>query len=343
MAHKPLRHLFVLWVVGILSSMSYAQNDSLQLSPSLQNLALKEPPKSFVQNYSYNAALDLYVYTVKVGEFDIRAPLTLTPEEYSAMVLREKTRAYINEKQQALSGAVEDPSAQNNLLPDFYVRSDLFETIFGGQTIQIVPQGSVGLDLGVRYQKSGNPSLSPRNQSSFGFDFDQRISLGLTGNIGSRLRINANYDTQSTFDFQNLIKLEFFPPAVDDIGIGGGVGAAAAAASRGVDRIRGLGEGYSGDEDGILQKLEVGNVSMPLNSKLIQGAQSLFGIKADLKFGNTNISAVVSEQRSQTQSVIASGDGTLEDFSLFALDLHFGHLVFTKLELVSRGDFVGVL
>ena len=102
MAHKPLRHLFVLWVVGILSSMSYAQNDSLQLSPSLQNLALKEPPKSFVQNYSYNAALDLYVYTVKVGEFDIRAPLTLTPEEYSAMVLREKTRAYINEKQHVI-------------------------------------------------------------------------------------------------------------------------------------------------------------------------------------------------------------------------------------------------
>ena len=320
MAYKPFRYIWVLCVVAMLSSVVYGQNDSLQLSPALQNLALKEPPQSFVQNYTYNPNLDLYVYTVKIGDFDIRAPLTLTPEEYSAMVLREKTKAYIDEKQQALSGAVEDPLAQNNLLPDFYVRSDLFETIFGGQTIQIVPQGSVGLDLGVRYQKSGNPSLSPRNQSSFGFDFDQRISLGLTGNIGSRLRINANYDTQSTFDFQNLIKLEFFPPAVDNIGIGSGVGTAAAAASRGVDRIRGLGEGYSGDEDGILQKLEVGNVSMPLNSKLIQGAQSLFGIKADLKFGNTNISTVVSEQRSQTQSVIASGDGTLEEFSLFALD-----------------------
>lgn len=320
MAHKPFRYVWILLLVGSLSGVLYAQNDSLQLSPALQNLALKELPQSFVQNYTYNASLDLYVYTVKVGEFDIRAPLTLTPEEYSALVLREKAKAYIDEKQQALSGAVDDPDAQNNLLPDFYVRSDLFESIFGGQTIQIKPQGSVGLDLGVRYQKSGNPSLSPRNQSSFGFDFDQRISLGLTGNIGTRLRINANYDTQSTFDFQNLIKLDFFPPAVDDLGVGGRVGNTASAARRGVDRVKSLQDGYSGDEDGILQKLEVGNVSMPLNSKLFSGAQSLFGVKAELKFGNTNISTVISEQRSQTQSIIASGDGTLEEFSLFALD-----------------------
>jgi cell surface protein SprA len=30
----------------------------------------------------------------------------------------------------------------------------------------------------------------------------------------------------------------------------------------------------------ILFKIEVGNVSMPLNSSLIRGAQSLFGVKS---------------------------------------------------------------
>ena len=59
---------------------------------------------------------------------------------------------------------------------------------------------------------------------------------------------------------------------------------------------------------------------MPLNSNLIQGAQSLFGVRTDLKFGKTSISAVFSEQRSQSQNVVAQGGGTLQEFNIFALD-----------------------
>jgi cell surface protein SprA len=36
------------------------------------------------------------------------------------------------------------------------------------------------------------------------------------GKVGTRLNVNANYDTQSTFAFQNLIKLEY-TPTEDDI------------------------------------------------------------------------------------------------------------------------------
>jgi cell surface protein SprA len=50
--------------------------------------------------------------------------------------------------------------------------------------------------------------LSPRNRSNLSFDFDQRISMSLMGKVGTRLSVNANYDTQSTFAFQNLMKLD---------------------------------------------------------------------------------------------------------------------------------------
>ena len=73
-------------------------------------------------------------------------------------------------------------------------------------------------------------------------------------------------------------------------------------------------------EDAILQNIDIGNINMPLNSTLISGAQSLMGVKAQLKFGRTNITGVFAEQRSQTQSVIAQGGGTLQEFSIFALD-----------------------
>ena len=49
-------------------------------------------------------------------------------------------------------------------------------------------------------------------------------------------------------------------------------------------------------EDAILQNIDIGNISMPINSNLIQGAQSLFGVRADLKFGNTTLSGVFSEE-----------------------------------------------
>ena len=53
-------------------------------------------------------------------------------------------------------------------------------------------------------------------------------------------------------------------------------------------------------EDGIIQNIDLGNISMPINNSLIQGAQSLFGVRADLKFGKTYITTVFSEQRSQS-------------------------------------------
>ncbi len=174
---------------------------------------------------------------------------------------------------------------KKNLLPSYYVNNSFFESVFGSNTIDVKPTGSVEVDLGVRYSKQDNPAFSPRNRSSTTFDFDQRISMGLSGKVGTRLSVNANYDTESTFAFQNLIKLEYAPT-----------------------------------EDDIIQKIEVGNVSMPLNSSLIRGAQSLFGVKAQLQFGKTTVTGVFSEQKSQTKTVTAQGGGTVQDFELFGLD-----------------------
>src|SRR5690606_39606113 len=77
---------------------------------------------------------------------------------------------------------------------------------------------------------------------------------------------------------------------------------------------------YTPTEGDILRKIEIGNVNMPLNSSLITGAQSLFGVKTQLQFGKTTVTAVFSEQRSQNNTVVAQGGGTLNEFSLTALD-----------------------
>jgi cell surface protein SprA len=262
-------------------------------------------PQSILEAYTYDPVTDRYIYTKTFDGFNVNYPIVMTPDEYQKLISREAIRDYFQKKADAIDGKKDaSKNAKKDLLPRYYINSSFFESIFGSNTIDIKPTGTVEVDLGVRYSKQDNPSLSPRNRSSTTFDFSQRISLSLLGKIGTRLKINTNYDTQSTFAFQNLIKLEYAPT-----------------------------------EDDILQKIEVGNVSMPLNSTLIRGAQSLFGVKAQFQFGKTTITGVFSEQKSQTKTVTSEGGGTIQNFDLFALDYDADRHFFLSQYFRNKYDF----
>nr|WP_317631595.1 cell surface protein SprA [uncultured Flavobacterium sp.] len=252
--------------------------------PSVGQIEL-ENPSSIVESYTYDPITDRYIYSKSHDGFNISYPFILTPEQFEKLALQESMRAYYRDKLKAMDGRDVTEEQQRNLLPKYYVNSKFFETIFGGNTIDVKPSGTVEIDLGGRYTKQDNPSFSPRNRKTFTFDFDQRISMSLQGKVGTKLGVFANYDTQSTFDFQNMIKLDYTP-----------------------------------DEDDILQKIEVGNVSFPLSNSLIRGAQSLFGAKMQLKFGKTTVTGVYSEQKSQTTSVRSQNGGMVSEFNMFGLD-----------------------
>lgn len=277
--------VFLLFGTSIQAQVDEEEKDSVKTGVDLGHLQLGNP-QSITEAYTYDPASDRYIYTKTFEGFNINYPIILTRKEYEELVTRETMRKYFQQKLDAIDGKKEGAEeAKKDLLPRYYVNSGLFETIFGGNTIDVKPTGSVEMDLGIRFTKQDNPAFSPRNRRSLTFDFDQRISLSLQGKVGTRLMVNANYDTQSTFAFQNLIKLEYTPT-----------------------------------EDDIIKKIEVGNVSFPLNSSLIRGAQSLFGAKMQMQFGKTTVTGVFSEQKSQTKSVTAQGGGTLQNFELFALD-----------------------
>lgn len=277
--------LFLLCGNVLRAQVNPAVQDTTKTQFSVGKVELQNPP-SILSAYKYDPITDRYIYTSSVDGFNINYPIVLTPKEYEDLVLKESRRDYFRKKVDAIDGKkAGSEEAKKNLLPRYYINSGFFESIFGSNTIDVKPTGSVEMDLGVRYTKQDNPSFSPRNRSSMTFDFDQRISMSLMGKVGTRLEVNANYDTQSTFAFQNLFKLAYTP-----------------------------------SEDDIVQKVEVGNVSMPLNSTLIRGAQSLFGVKTVLQFGKTTVTGVFSEQKSQTKSIVAEGGGTVQNFDLYALD-----------------------
>jgi len=276
---------FSLVFIVFLSLEIYAQDeqDSTSQGPTYGTISMRSP-SSIVSKYEYDSYLDKYIYTEKIGSVNTKFPLVLTPKEFEALVLEEQMKSYFKQKSDAASGKGDEEN-QKNLIPIFYVNNSFFQSVFGGNQIEVNPRGSVAVDMGFLYSKQDNPALSPRNQSNLTFDFDQRISMSLQASVGTRLQVNAEYDTESTFDFQNQVKMEYTPT-----------------------------------EDDIIQKIEVGNVNMPLNSTLIQGSQSLFGVKTQLQFGKTTITGVFSELNSERQSVNIQGGATVREFDKFALD-----------------------
>ncbi|MBT8298429.1 MAG: hypothetical protein KJO52_08845, partial [Maribacter sp.] len=166
--------LFAIFIGSV--EFSYAQDtegeddngqvvDSVKTGFSLGKLKF-DNPESISSKYIYDPNLDRYIYSEKVGDFDIGYPIILTPEQYLELVRKEGMKAYFKEKSDAYSGKKEgSEEARKNLLPNFYINNNFFESVFGGNTIEVIPQGSVAMDLGVIWQKNDNPSLSPRNRT----------------------------------------------------------------------------------------------------------------------------------------------------------------------------------
>jgi len=234
----------------------------------------------------FDKDLNRYVIVEKIGDYYTKTPIFLTQKEYADYRLRRDMTQYYKDKVSATNSKKKgSEEAQKDLLPTYYVKSSLFKSIFGGNEVKVTPTGSLNLKLGFIYQNTENPQLSEENRSSFTFDFDQQINASIRAQVGTRLDFTANYDTQSTFDFQNLVKI-----------------------------------GYEPTEDDILQGIEAGNVSMPIKNSLINGAQSLFGVKTQLKFGNTNVTAVFSQQNSESTTTVSEGGASIQEFQLKATD-----------------------
>jgi len=171
---------------------------------------------------------------------------------------------------------------QDNPNKDQSLAPPLFEIKHQGKPlVEIRPSGFVSMEIGGRWQRVDNPAVPIAQQRTGGFDFDQQISLNLDGTIGERVKVKMNWDTKATFDFDNNIKIS-----------------------------------YQGKDRDILQEIQAGNVSMPLNNSLIRGAQNLFGIKTKLQFGKLSVTALVSNQRGKTDTEIFKAGAKTQTFEI---------------------------
>lgn len=235
-------------------------------------------PSNIETTVELNPETNDYDVIQKVGDKYYRYPSYLTFTEYQDLDFDNAVRQNWRDRI-----ASDDAGKQKGFAPKIIVPGEAFANIFGSNTIDIRPQGSAELIFGGNFNRTQNPALPIRQQRVGAFNFQQKIQMNLVGKIGDKIELQTNYNTETGFNFDNKVNLK-----------------------------------YEGKEDEIIQLIEAGNVTMPLNGTLITGSQSLMGVKTQLKFGRLTATTIFSQQQGDRKNISVQGGAQTTEFDISA-------------------------
>lgn len=285
-------------------SLPYNQNDDAidPFKDGDHNYWILNDPANVKTEIEYDPKTGEYNLSQKAGDLDFRRPTYMTQREYNDYRFDEMLRRYWRERVDGDNAEARERS----LIPPIKIKSKAFETIFGSNTIDIRPNGSAEIILGYTFNRTQNPNL-PLNQQRIGaLNFQNKIQMSVIGKIGDKIQIGTNYNTETGFAFDNRLNLK-----------------------------------YEGQEDDILKLIEFGNVNLPLTGSLIQGSQSLFGIKTQLQFGRLKVTTLFSQQQGQKQTIELQGGAQTTKFDISASNYETNRHYFLGQRF--RDDFNGAL
>ena len=144
----------------------------------------------------------------------------------------------------------------------------------------ILGEGGVGLQVngyrriefsGTSRWDGGVKNVGGYRQSKFpSLDMKQVSRFTIKGNIGSKIYVTVDQDSKRESDLANRIQIR-----------------------------------YKGDEDDVLQTVELGNTTLNLpNSRFVgysQQIQGLFGVKATAKLGDLGLTMITSQEKGSTE------------------------------------------
>jgi cell surface protein SprA len=247
-------------------------------APGNQSPMYLKDPANIKTDVQYDPDNNRYNINENMGSLFYRNPSYMTFDEFVDNEYHNSTREYWKQR-----AGEDDALNKKAFAPKIMVNSVIFDRIFGGNTIDIRPQGSAELSFGINISNSENPSIPTQQRRVSTFDFKEKIQMNIIANIGDKMKLTTNYNTEATFDFENKMKIE-----------------------------------YTGYEDDIIKKIEAGNITMPLNSQLIQGSQSLFGIKTQLQFGRLMVTSLFSQQKGKPETINVQGGAQSTTFDIKA-------------------------
>ncbi|HDQ46253.1 MAG TPA: cell surface protein SprA [bacterium] len=199
-------------------------------------------------------------------------------ERRSRLELREQMRLYHSQNYLERRGAA---AGRGISIETPEIRSRAFRRVFGGGTIGLNVTGDITIDGNMRNERKSQAKTAVNRGPNTNFQMKQTQRFKVEGKIGENVSVFVDQDSERPFEFENAMKLN-----------------------------------YSSDEDGIVQSIEAGNVSLSLpGTRFITfSAQSagLFGIKSQFKVGGLDITAIASMEKGKKNTKTLEG-GKVEE------------------------------
>jgi hypothetical protein len=314
---KRFWSLFSLWILLFLASLlpspaTAGSADSLSIRLNLKfdrvvdlrtwdqtfafSLAILSDTNSAIlktdfQDFKVHTEMDSTFETVKIRRTllkkDFYQPAIFTQNEYIRFRLAHDAAKNFRE---AALRELQKPASQAGsealtIEVPFKIKSKTFNKIFGGDRVRLRISGNININGGFRREGRSQVQTVTGQNSDYSFHIDQTQRFKITGEVGDKVSVDVDQNSEATFDFENALKLT-----------------------------------YTGYEDEIIRKIEAGNISMQLAGTQLAAFsgqnKGLFGLKAELKIGALSLTTIASLEKGQKNQLTVSGGAQQQALSI---------------------------
>ncbi|MBN1398634.1 MAG: cell surface protein SprA [Bacteroidetes bacterium] len=272
------------------------------------SLFLADPP---IVRYQVSLDTAKWIYRLRyvIDKDDIRIPIDIPLEEYSTLRLNQSVRKNWESLTQSFKLVSDTKTTLGDLMGSItkievpIPKNPIF-SIFGPNIIKLNVNGAIDIHAGFRNTEYDRASSSVLGQSQSTPDFKQQIQVTVDGEIGDKLKIAADWNTQRTFEYENQLHVK-----------------------------------YQGYQDEIVQSVEAGNVSLPTNSSFISGGSALFGILSRFQLGPLRLTTVATQKKGQIKEITVSGGGEAKPFEIRPAEYSQNHFFIDESYISLYNDY----
>ena len=265
-----------------LTPLVLSQNLVRQEPKSILAVPLDRIPVQYPKMITHSTVFDStgkYVFiTRRLDGLDIQLPRRYFFQEY--LDARSQQEFRMQWRQLVYANVTTERAAQRRgrglTIESPKIKSEAFQRIFGGETLSLRVTGNITIDGSMRNEKRSQVKTAVNRSANTNFQMKQTQRFKVTGKIGENVSIDVDQDSERPFEFENAIHLA-----------------------------------YSSDEDGIIESIEAGNVSLSLPGTrfvTVSGQNAgLFGVKSKFKVGALDVTAIASMEKGEKNKLSITG------------------------------------
>ncbi len=220
---------------------------------------------------------NLLVQYEMLNGFRLRLPSVVSFRDYYPLQ-RKRTEAQLWQDKVASTLFTEETKSKESSI-------ELIGADIAGQRVSLRVMGNISISGRLNNQTQATQITNFNQTNTSNFILDQTQNFNIEGRIGDRLSIKVDQDSERDFNFENTLKIF-----------------------------------YTGQEDEIVQRIDAGNIDLSLSgTQFVTGkanTSGLFGIKALLKIGPVDLTAIASVEEGQNKKTTWGGGSDSEPLKI---------------------------